>query len=44
MEELKIEILRIWNEIPLEFIQKLIDSMPTRAYDIYKAKGGHSRF
>ncbi len=44
VEELKAEILKIWNSIPIEFIRKLIDSMPKRSYDLFMAKGKHTRY
>ncbi len=44
IDELKEEILRIWNNIPLDFIQKLIDSIHRRAYDVFKNNGGHSKY
>jgi transposase len=39
--DLKAAIMDIWNRIPLEFVQKLINSMPRRAAELHKARGGH---
>ena len=41
LQELKVKLVQIWNEIPLEFIQKLIKGMFKRSYEVFKAKGGH---
>ncbi len=44
MSELKTEILRILNSIPLEFVQKLVNSMPKKSMKVYKAKGEHTLY
>ncbi len=36
--------MEIWNTIPLDFVQKLILSLPKCAYEVYMAKGGHIKF
>ena len=41
IEELKIEIERLWQEVPREFCMNLIESMPKRVRACFKAKGGH---
>lgn len=33
-----------WNNIPLEFLQKLVNSVPTRLESVWKASGGHTRY
>ncbi|KAF0736821.1 hypothetical protein Ae201684_006978 [Aphanomyces euteiches] len=43
-EGLKRRIYRLWDEIPLDFIQKLIKSMPNRLADVIAAKGGSTKY
>ena len=40
LKKLKME----WEKIPLDYVQKLIDSMPNRIEAIIKAKGGATRY
>jgi hypothetical protein len=35
---------RIWNEISLEFVRKLIDSMPRRSEALVRAKGDATKY
>lgn len=39
--DLIVEVTRIWQEIPREFIQKLYHSIPKRAEMVCRNKGGH---
>ena len=43
-EELVESLHRVWEEIPLEFLQTLISSMPTRMKEVIDAKGSSIRF
>ena len=39
------EVLQdIWRNIPVDFIQKLYDSVPSRVSELYKAKGLHTKY
>ena len=38
----KIQI--VWQNIEVEFVQKLICTMPTRVVDLLAAKGGYTRW
>jgi hypothetical protein len=38
--ELKEELLKIWKEIPAEFLKKLIGSIESRIRAVLLAKGG----
>jgi len=42
--DLKEKLLQIWEEIPLEFIQKLIMGMFKRSKAVYDSKGGHTTY
>lgn len=42
--ELKIKIKEIWENIPVEYIRELFDSMPRRVKALLKAKGGHTKY
>jgi hypothetical protein len=33
-----------WENIPGDFCQKLISTMPQRVEDVIKARGGHTRW
>lgn len=37
-------VIEIWNAVPKEFCQKLINSMPRRVEALVRAKGGPTRF
>jgi len=42
--ELKILVKRIWEGIPLEYIQSLYHSMPNRINELLKSKGGYTKY
>ena len=33
-----------WNNIKLEVIHKLVESMPQRVMEVLKGKGGHTKY
>ena len=35
---------RIWQEIPLDTIRNLFNSMPNRVDEVVRARGGHSHY
>jgi len=37
-------VAEVWNEIPPEVCQNLIESMPRRLEAVIKAKGGHTKY
>lgn len=43
-EGLWIKLEEIWNNIEVQFCTKLIETMPDRVRDVYKAKGGYTRW
>lgn len=43
-DELKKKITDIWNNLSIEHVQKLINSMPKRSYELFKSKGCHTKF
>jgi transposase len=44
LDELKHAIHEIWDEIPQEFIDRLIHKMPDCVSAVLAAKGGHTRY
>ena len=42
--ELWERVAEVWNEIPPEVCQNLIESMPRRLKAVIKAKGGHTKY
>jgi hypothetical protein len=38
--QLKEEIIQEWNNIPISYLKKLIDSIPIRMFEVAKASGG----
>jgi hypothetical protein len=36
-------VLEEWEKVPLNFVRKLIESMPRRAAAVLKAKGGQTK-
>lgn len=44
INNLKIQLSKIWNEIPQELCEKLCLSMPRRSLAVYKSKGGHTKY
>lgn len=44
LSELKEKIKTVWNNIPKEFVQKLINGMYKRSYAVFKAKGRHTKY
>ena len=43
-EELKVILEKLWNSIPLDYIQALYESMPRRVNALYEAKGHHTKY
>ncbi|KAL4258885.1 hypothetical protein AB1N83_013858 [Pleurotus pulmonarius] len=43
-KQLKEAVLCIWEELPMELINKYIQSMPMRVQSLVNAKGGHTGF
>ena len=43
-DELFSTIQHYWNQYTVEDMQKLVDTMPRRARDLYRAKGGHTKW
>ena len=43
-QELVEPLHRVWEEIPLDPLETLIDTMPTRMKEVISAKGGSTRF
>ena len=44
LTDLKNKVMLMWKEITIEECRKLIESMPRRAYQVYLAKGGHTKY
>lgn len=44
LPQLKEELFKIWQEIPHDFVMRLIESMPNRVKACYKARGGHIKY
>ncbi|GLB45817.1 putative DDE superfamily endonuclease [Lyophyllum shimeji] len=44
VDELKHAVLRVWDEIPIDDIDKHIRTMPDRVEAVRAAKGGHTNF
>lgn len=44
IDDLKLLIKRIWDNIPLDYIQTLYHSMPNRINKLLKAKGGYTKY
>ena len=44
VNELWDRVQRVWEEIPKEECQKLIESMPRRLAAVIRAKGGHTKY
>jgi hypothetical protein len=42
--ELWQRVVEVWNGIPPEVCQNLIESMPRRLEAVIKAKGGHTKY
>ena len=38
------KITQIWNTIPMETLQKLVESMPERIQAVIAAKGAHTKY
>ena len=43
-DELKAELLRLWNSLPENFIKKLIKSMPKCVKEVSKSRGKYSSY
>lgn len=41
IEALKKDLIKAWNEIPMEIINKAVDDFPKRLRACIKAEGGH---
>jgi len=44
LAQLRTALLREWNNIPQDFIRRLIDSMRRRCQAVINARGGHTRY
>ena len=44
VEELKKAVLKCWDNIPMEYLQKLISSMKNRVFEIIKQNGGQTHY
>jgi transposase len=44
LDQLKEAIKRVWEEIPVEDVNKYIDRMPQIVQALKSAKGGHTKF
>jgi hypothetical protein len=42
VEELKARIKTCWEEIEVAMLEKLVDSMPKRIFEVIKSDGGHT--
>ena len=40
VSELKDSLIKAWNEIPLSYLQNLVNSMPSRLFEISKSQSG----
>ena len=43
-EELKAELITVWNNISKDFIVKLVNSVPKRVMEVVKSKGGYTKY
>ena len=43
-DDLRKKIQAVWQNIEIEFVQKLICTMPTRVVDLLAAKDGYTRW
>ena len=43
LQQLWEELHDVWRNIPVDFIQKLYDSVPRRVNEVYKAKGLYTK-
>jgi hypothetical protein len=43
VEELKARI-KTWEEIEVAMIEKFVDSMPKRIFEVIKSHGGHTKY
>lgn len=43
-EELWRQLQQAWDEIPIEYINKVIDSMPKRVAAVHDAEGGPIKY
>ena len=44
LDQLRLALVKKWNEIPVERLQCLIASMPRRLAAIVQARGGNTRY
>ena len=44
LDELWIRLQKEWDEIPVDVVRNLIESMPRRVQAVLKAKGGHTKY
>ena len=44
IDEIKQAVVEEWNAIPLEKIQKYVDSMPGQIQEVISKAGGHTRW
>ena len=43
-DDLLNKIKEIWEQLPLETLQTLVESMPARMQAVIEAKGGHTKY
>jgi hypothetical protein len=43
LDNLRSKIIQFWDEIPLDYLQKLVNSMPSRLEMVIAAQGGHTK-
>jgi len=44
VNQLEVAVQRVWNDIPLEYVQNLFDSMPRRVDELVEARGGPTKY
>jgi hypothetical protein len=42
--QLKAAVLRVWDELPIEDVNKHVNKMPDQVEAVWAANGGHTRF
>lgn len=42
--ELKAKIREVWENIPRNLLQNLVESMPTRIFEVVRKNGGHTKY
>jgi transposase len=44
LAELRQAVIDVWQAMPLQTLENLIDSMPRRVQALYDARGGHTKY